>query len=182
VKKILFGFLAFIFAGLLVWYAVARFVDYKITEHDVQERIAKRDSSIASLDSSRVVRDTVYIRGRTVFREVAANPASKKPDVIRACTDALNACDVVRATNDSLRDSLKAQVKTLRSMKAKKPPRFSLSATALYDFVNKQTLGRAGVDFRVVGPFSVTTEIEAAPQSNYSFKSRAVAGVRFTFR
>jgi hypothetical protein len=182
VKKILYGFLAFIFAGLLAWYGVARFVDYKLKEHDAQQAIAKRDSSIATLDSSRIVRDTVYLRGRTVFREVAANPASTKPEIIRACTEALNACDVVRATNDSLRDSLKAQVGAWRKMKGKKPPRLSLSAAALYDFVNKQTLGRVGVDFRVVGPLSVTTEIEAAPQSNYSFKSRAVAGVRFTFR
>jgi hypothetical protein len=180
--KILYGFAAFVAVGLLGWLGLG------LHDRALEKRlraelgIAKRDSAIATLDSSRIVRDTVYLRGRTVFREVAANPASTKPQIIKACTEALNACDRVRATNDTLRDSLNAQIKALRKLKAMKPPRLSLYGSALYDFVNGGALGRAGVDLRLLGPLSVTGEIEAAPQTDYSFKSRAVAGLRFTFK
>jgi hypothetical protein len=180
--KIVYGFAAFILLGLLGWFGLAAHDRGLEKRLRAELGIAKRDSAIATLDSSRIVRDTVYLRGRTVFREVAANPTSTKADVVMACTEALRRCDVVRATNDSLRDSLTAQVSALRKLKAKKPPRLSLYGSALYDFVNGGALGRAGVDLRLLGPLSVTGEIEAAPQSDYSFKSRAVAGLRFTFR
>jgi hypothetical protein len=180
--KILYRFAAFIAVGLLGWLGLV--VHDRALEKRLRDElaIAKRDTVIRIMGDSLRARDTVYLRGRTVFREVAANPASTKADVVMACTEALRRCDVVRATNDSLRDSLTAQVSALRKLKAKKPPRLSLYGSALYDFVNGGALGRAGVDLRLLGPLSVTGEIEAAPQSDYSFKSRAVAGLRFTFR
>jgi hypothetical protein len=180
--KILYGFAAFVAVVLFGWLGLKIHDRNLLNDASAKATIAKLDTAIARFDSARKVRDTVYLHDRTEFRTIVANPASTKAEVVKACNQLILSCDVLRATNDSLVDSLKAQRKTLKSMKERQPPRLSFNASALYDFVNGGALGRAGVDLRLLGPLSVTGEIEAAPQSDYSFKSRAVAGLRFTFK
>jgi hypothetical protein len=180
--KILYGFLAFVAVGLLGWFGLKVHDRNLLNDASAKVTIAKLDTAIARFDSARKVRDTVYLHDRTEFRTVVANPASTKAEVVKACNQLIFSCDVLRATNDSLVDSLKAQRKTLKSMKMRQPPRLSFYGLAAFDFVNKQGIGRAGTDFRILGPISITGEFEALPQSDYSVKSRAIAGLKFTFR
>lgn len=143
------------------------------------ERIATRDTVIAVMEGEAARRDTVYIQGRTIYRDVAANPASTKADVVRACNVIVAACDSVRSANTRLRDTLAVQVAELKKMKAIKPPRFSAFAEGLYDVVNTEWVARGGIDFRIVGPISLTVAGEAQPKDS---KARGLVGLRYTFK
>lgn len=167
-----------ILALSLLWWSNRR--DKRLIEaFKANERVAARDTVIQQMTVEAAKRDTVYLKGKTVFRDVANNPASTKADVVKACKVLESACDSVRAINARLQDTLKAQTSELKKMKAVTLPRFSAYIEGMYDVVNSDWVPRGGVDFRIVGPISVTVAAEITARDS---KARALAGLRYTFR
>jgi len=181
--KFVYQVIGFILAGFLLFGVVAwrdREAEKRIRN---EMQIAKRDTVIVELTDTLKVRDVRYVQGKTVFRDVAANPLSGRTDVINACNQVILSCDAVRATNDTLRDSLTKQIDALRKLKEKKPPRLSAYALAGYDWMNAAPLAQVGGDARILGPLSVTGYIEGSRATGAEkINARGVVGLKFTFR
>lgn len=171
--------LGIIVFALGLWWFKGCYDERVIKEAKANERIATRDTVIAVMEGEAARRDTVYIQGRTIYRDVAASPTSTKADVVRACNVIVAACDSVRSANTRLRDTLAVQVAELKKMRKLTPPRFSAFAEALRDIPNDEWVARAGAEWRLVGPISLQVVGEVQPKDS---RARALIGARYTFR
>lgn len=157
--------------------------------------VIKRAEEKAAIDSGAVniadAKDTLRIKDSTVITEkirwidVSRGAIASRPgdttvaNLVRSCNQFIVSCESARKAAQAVIDSQDVQIKRLEKMKAMKPPRFSAFAEALYDVPNSEWLARGGVDFRIVGPISVTAVGEAQPKES---KARGLVGLRYTFR
>ncbi len=182
-KKIGIQLAAFLVAGLVLVGVISWRDRSMLKKMRDEMAIARRDTVIVTLTDTLRQRDSVYLAGRTVYRETVRNPGSTRDDIIRSCNQVVLACDSVRSTNTALRDSLTAQVDALRAMRERKPPRLSAFALGGYDWLNGRPLAQAGVEARIVGALSVTAYVEAAQgPADEKLQTRGVVAAKFSFR
>jgi hypothetical protein len=152
-----------------------------------QQHVEKLDYWIAQLAGRKAVADTVYLGTVRTYREtrdaaIAANPTNKPlADLAGRCDQVILSCEQRVAIADTLADSMRAEVRTLKAMRKVSLPRLSLYGEGLYDFLNQGPVARAGADFRLFGGVSLTGAIEAV-QKDQKTDTRAMIGARFTFR
>lgn len=190
VPKLIWELLGFVIIGLLIVFWLNRHDNALLERAKDQAKVNAIDSTNTGLghrgDSVQVVyRDRYHTYTEVRDTALAHNPTDKPlQDVVKACNQVVLTCQQRAAIADSLTRSQASEIKLLKGMKAATVPRLSLFGEAMYDLANKNLLGRAGVDFRIAGPLSITGAIEAAPNKtdNSTFQSRALAGLRFTFR
>lgn len=187
-RKLFIQLGAFILAGLLLWGVFAWRDRQLVKTIRAEMGIMKRDTVIAQLDDRRVQRDAAYsgsVRTYTDVRDrtLGANPTNRPAAEIAKAGDAVvTSANQLRAVNDTLRDSLKTQVKEVKKLKAITPPRFSAFALAGYDWLNAQPLGQVGGDIRIAGPLSITGYLEASKGQTEKIDARGVVAAKFTFR
>ncbi len=182
-KKLGVQVAAFLAIGLMLWGVFAWRDRSMLKKMRDEMAVARRDTVIVTLTDTLRQRDSVYLAGRTVYRDAVRNPGSTRDDIIRTCNQVVLSCDSVRATNGALRDSLTAQVAALRAMKARKPPRLSAFALGGYDWLNGRPLAQLGGEARIVGALSLVGYIEAAQgPADEKLQTRGVVAAKFTFR
>lgn len=187
--KVVYGFLTFILGGVVLWSVVA-WRDRELVKRIKSEMsITARDTAILGLDDRREIRDAGYVRSVGNYRDVRdrtlrANPTNQPArDVASAADVVVDSADALRAVNDTLRDSLVAQVKAVKDLKKKAPPRISAFVLGGYDWFNSTPIAQAGAEVRVGGPLSVTAYVEAARGDDAEkIRSRGVVAAKFTFR
>lgn len=159
------------------------------------ERIIKEAKEKAAIDSGTVnigdakgtlrIKDSTVITERIRWIDVSRGAIASRPgdttvaNLVRSCNQFIVSCEGARKAAQAVIDSQDVQIKRLEKMKAIKPPRFSAFAEGLYDVVNAEWVARGGIDFRIVGPISLSIAGEAQPKDS---KARALAGLRYVFR
>ncbi len=183
-------FLIFLLGGAVV-FGVGKCRDNRIVEdaklratNDSLERAEMVESAI--LYRTDTVTDTkIEYRTQLVERILRdAGPTVKREDLIsvaNACTEVEKSCATQRAAAQSLINNLNAQIAVRDDIISKKPPRLSVFTEVLYDVLNKEPVGRVGVDFRVGGPLSVSGAVDGTSREGKG-EVRALAGIRYTFQ
>jgi hypothetical protein len=188
--KVLYGALAFLAAGLLAL-AVWEFGVKGSIEQSVRAEMQARanDVAVAQAESAVVRIDTVYrerVREYPVFRDriVAANPDNAPlQEFAKRCDQLVLTCEDRVAAGDRFADSLRKQVKDLKTQKRAPDPRFSAFLLGGYDYLRGKPLAQAGGDARIAGPLSLTAYVEAAKGDSLErVRTRGVVALKFTFR
>lgn len=180
--------LSFFAAGWIVVFLIGRHDKRVIEEAASAAKLAVFDSTGSVLahqsDSVRVVYVDRYHTYTTVRDSIVkARPAdSGVASIVQKCDAVILTCSERAAVDSQRISNAQDEIKQLKAMKAKSPPRVSAFALAGMDFLATKPLVQLGGEVRVAGPFSLTAFLEAAQgDTQERLKSRGVVAMKFTF-
>lgn len=180
---------AFILLGFAGVFALDRH-DRNLVKSAVAEMKVKSQDSTESALAPQSESLGIQYRERKVpyivyrDRVIHANPTDTAlRNLANKCDQLILTCEERQRVDSARISNLQAEVKTLKSVKAKPPNRFSAFITGGMDFIASQPLVQGGAEVRVVGPLALTGFIQAARRNNQNdIDTRGVVGLKFNFR
>lgn len=188
--KVLTAIGAFIVGGFVLLFLISRHDKKLVEEFKAAQKVHVADSIETNLAPQSDSLRTVFVNQKVPYivyrdRVIQEHPTDTVIKTLAGKCDQLIITCEQRQRVDSVRiANLQGEVKTLKAIKEKKPPRASGFVLGGYDWYNAQPLAQVGGDFRIVGPLSVTGFVEGSRsiESGSKLETRGVVGARFTFR
>ena len=188
-RKGLIAFGVFVVACLMLlgaWQYVKKGIrdsikaEIKVAGFDSTEKaLAPRSDSIGRVIEKQMVPYVVY-RDRIV-KEYATDTVIQ--GFVNSCQQLVVSCTERQLIDSARISNLQGEVKALKQVSKKPPPRISAFIIGGMDFIASQPIVQTGGEVRVVGPVSLTAFVEASRRNNQNdVDTKGVVALKFSFR